>query len=646
MCGIAGFLSPDFFNEHGRAEVIVSAMRDSIRYRGPDDAGSWVDEDAHVALGHRRLSILDLSPAGHQPMVSADGRLVIAYNGEIYNHAELRAELIAGGYQPRSTSDTEVILEYFARHGITATLARLHGMFAIALWDRETRELTLIRDRLGIKPLYWSLQGRLFSFASELKALRNHPGFRPRLNRDAVATFLRHGYITGPHSIYQDTFKLEPGTLLRYRSGGTVLVERYWDLADAVATGTAARGAFQDRGLEELHSLLLDSVSRHMVADVPLGALLSGGIDSTLVTALMQASSSRPVKTFTIGFNEAGFDEAPYARDIARHLGTEHHELYVDTAHAQEIIPRLTEWYDEPFSDSSQIPTYLVSEMTRRHVTVVLSGDGGDELFTGYTRYVDGARLWRRATVLPAFARRGLSRALLATPEALWDRLFGLVPRKWRPSQAGYKVHKVARSFDRSGPDDMYIQMLSHWQAPDAMVNGGHEPKGVLWDRSLISRIPDFIDRMQYIDTVTYLPDDILTKVDRASMAVSLEARVPLLDHRVVEYAWRLPQEIKLRNGRGKLALRQILAQYVPPPLTERPKMGFGVPIDIWLRNGLRDWAETLLDRRHLQSQGLLDSAVVHQRWDAHQAGENWAYPLWNVLMLQDWLQRYPCDDD
>jgi asparagine synthase (glutamine-hydrolysing) len=645
MCGIAGFLET---RANGMAaedrNAVLARMTDALRHRGPDDRGFWCDAEAGVWLGHRRLSIVDLSPAGHQPMVSQCGRFVIAYNGEIFSHREMRAELEAAGCTFRGHSDTEVMLEAISRWGLDATLPRLIGMFAIALWDRADKTLTLVRDRVGIKPLYWLDTGGLVLFGSELKALREHPGWTPEVDRDAIAAFMRHNYIPAPFSVYRDVRKLEAGCYAVFSRERPPRHVRYWDLREVVGAGQRQRRQVDDaQAIDTMEALLRDSVKRRMVADVPLGALLSGGIDSSLVTALMQAQSAQRVRTFSIGFSEAGYDEAPFAKAIAQHLGTEHTELYVEPNHALDIIPRLSQWWDEPFADSSQIPTYLVCELTRRHVTVVLSGDGGDEVFCGYTRYLLGAQLWSRMHRLPPALRRLLARTIRSVSPAAWERLAGVLPARLRPPHVGARAHKFADGLDRTDPDAVYLQMLSHWHEPTVVVLGSREARGRLWDADARTVVPNFVERMQYLDTLTYLPDDILTKVDRASMAVALEARVPLLDHRVVEAAWRLPLHMKLRDGKGKWMLRQILSRHVPPSLFERPKMGFGVPIDRWLRGPLRDWAEHLLGETRLRAQGLLDPAPIRARWQAHVEGSaNWAYPLWNVLMLQSWIDRNP----
>ncbi|MCZ6619936.1 MAG: asparagine synthase (glutamine-hydrolyzing) [Gammaproteobacteria bacterium] len=642
MCGIAGFIDTRGKTSTVPLSETVRQMAAELTHRGPDDSGEWYDDEQRIALGHRRLAILDLSSAGHQPMTSASGRFVIAYNGEVYNFAELRAELADVGLTFRGHSDTEVILEAISTWGLEKTLPRLIGMFAIALWDKERCELSLVRDRLGIKPLYWGYLDGSLIFASELKAFRPYPGWHPTLNRDAIAAYLRHNYIPTPHCIYQGVHKLQPGCYLTFAVGREPEIHHYWDFRDIAARAVADRRPIEAEEAEQtLDELLRDAVSKRMVADVPLGALLSGGVDSSLVTALMQAQSNRPIKSFSIGFAEAEYDEAPYARKIAAHLGTDHTELYVEPGHALDIIPKIPQWYDEPFADSSQIPTYLVCELTRKHVTVALSGDGGDELFAGYNRYTLGAQIWHRTQFFPEFLRKAVGTNLRRIQESSFDKLAKLLPSSRRPTLFGHKVHKLADGLLRPDSDAMYRQLVTHWRDPNGIVIGASEPQGHLWNPDYQKTIPEFTERMQFLDTLTYLPDDILTKVDRASMAVSLEARVPLIDHRVVEFAWQLPLHLKIHRGRSKILLRRVLDRYVPREMTDRPKMGFGVPIDLWLRDSLRDWAESLLDERRLREQGLLDPAPIREKWRAHLAGENWAYPLWDVLMLQAWLDHY-----
>lgn len=643
MCGIAGMFDRAARTDENLLHATAKAMGDALAHRGPDDDGVWTDASAGIALAFRRLAIRDLSPAGHQPMVSASGRFVIAFNGEVYSHAEIARDLEARGVRFRGHSDTEVMLESFAAFGVRATVERLIGMFAIALWDREDRSLVLIRDRLGIKPLYWGQFGDLILWGSELKALRTHPGWRPEIDRDAVAGYLRHAYVAAPNSIYRHVHKLPPGSILTLRPGAEPKVESYWDARSIVGqAGHDRLDLSDDAAVDRLQSLLHDAVGRRMIADVPLGAFLSGGIDSSTVVALMQAQSSRPVQTYTIGFRDQAFDESQDAKAVAAHLGTDHTELYVEPAHALEIIPRLADIYDEPFADSSQIPTFLVSEMTRRHVTVALSGDGGDELFAGYNRYTSGQRIWNRLQRVPAPLRALAAAGIHALPPETWDRLTAILPKRARDLFSGRRLYKAAGSIDDRHGDSLYRAIVTQWDRPETLVTNSREPRGILWDDRLRSEVPDFVERMQLLDLVTYLPDDILTKVDRASMDVALEVRVPLLDHRVAEFAFRLPSRLKLRDGKGKWLLRQVLYRYVPQALVERPKMGFGVPIASWLRGPLRDWAENLLDARQLAEGGLVDPAPVRRAWTAHLAGgRNLEYPLWTVLMLEAWRRRW-----
>jgi len=592
MCGVTGFWVYSSGKSQGELEGITSKMSDTLHNRGPDSSGVWSDQEYGITLGHRRLSIIDLSPAGHQPMVSSDQRWVIVYNGEIYNYREIRTELEKSGTGFSGHTDTEVLLEACAAWGINATVQKLIGMFAFALWDREERRLFLVRDRLGIKPLYWGHFGDLFLFGSELKALRAHPGWSPEINRDALSGFLRHNYVPSPATIYKGVFKLQPGCILTIKSGEGPRIESYWNLADVINSNAGINSNISDKeAVNALDHLLRDAVARRMVADVPLGAFLSGGIDSSTVVALMQAQSSQPVHTYSIGFHESGFNEAQHAAEVAKHLGTEHTELYVTSVEARDVIPGLAEIYDEPFADSSQIPTCLVSSLTRQHVTVALSGDGGDECFAGYTRYFLAERIRKSHKLIPGPARKLLAYLIRTIPPRTLDRLAATLPARIRPTQFAHRVHKLSDILAAEG-DEFYRQLVSHWDQPDSIVIAGHEQKSLAWDPDIAHRVPGFVDRMRYYDLMTYLPDDILTKVDRASMAVSLEARVPLLDHRVVEYTWTLPMHMKIRKGQGKWLIRQVLYQYVPKHLVERPKMGFGVPIDHWLRGPLREWGD------------------------------------------------------
>jgi asparagine synthase (glutamine-hydrolysing) len=642
VCGIAGFVDGRVERNEDALRLVADSMANALTHRGPDDAGVWVDAAAGVALGFRRLAIIDVSQAGHQPMVSACGRYVVVFNGEIYNHRQLREELRSTSY--RGHSDTEVMLAAFTRWGVSEATPRFNGMFAFAVWDKQRRSLTLGRDRMGEKPLYYGRVGEDFLFGSELKALRASPGFHAEIDRDALTLFLRHGYIPAPHSIYQGISKLLPGHLLNITSEGTGTPGPYWSARDAAEHGVAHRlTCSEDEALEQLEELLQDSVRLRLEADVPLGAFLSGGIDSSLVVALMQSQMSEPVRTFTIGFTEPGYDEAPHAKAVAAHLGTSHTELYVTPEEARAVIPQLPSMYDEPFSDSSQIPTHLVSALARRDVTVSLSGDGGDELFGGYTRYLLLGQLWGKLSRVPLPIRRAAASVLEGIPARRWDSLFDVaapvLPARARQSHPGDKLHKLAASVRHERPEDIYLQLVSLWQQPSSVVLGATEPLTPLTSPPAGLSFSDPALRAMLVDSVTYLPDDILAKVDRAAMAVSLETRVPLLDHRLFEFAWQLPTGYLMRNGGGKHLLRRVLHKYVPPALVERPKMGFGVPIGVWLRGPLREWAEGLLDERRLSQQGLLDPRPVRAAWDQHLSGQaDLKYQLWAVLMLQAWL--------
>ena len=695
MCGFAGFLSAQPGGLEG-LEAAATRMANAIAHRGPDDSGAWADVQAGIALGHRRLSIVDLSPAGHQPMASRSGRFVLAFNGEIYNHLELRAELETTEGSPypgpaprgdgvghgdgtrwwRGHSDTETLLAGFEQWGIEATLAKTVGMFAIALWDVQERTLHLARDRFGEKPLYYgwagSGAGRAFVFGSELKALRAFTGFANPVCREALAQYMRFMVVPAPRSIYQGVYKLEPGCVLALTGAppaeapaqplrppavhGSLSVRRWWALADVVQAGAKNQLTDEVEAIDALDQRLGDAVRLQSLADVPLGAFLSGGVDSSAIVALMQQQSTRPVKTFTVGFEEAGFDESPHARAVAKHLGTDHAELFVTVAEAQAVIGQLPAMYDEPFADSSQIPTHLVCRAARQQVTVALSGDAGDELFGGYNRYFWGPRIWAKLAWMPYPVRQALGAAISAMPVAGWDALSrpvnALLPGGKGIARAGDKAHKLAtRLGGVRNLDDLYLSLVSEWQDPAQVVRGEGgglvvEPPSQLDDPAPVTGVADSPLRMMYRDSMTYLPDDILCKVDRAAMATSLETRVPFLDHRVAELAWKMPLSMKIRGGQGKWALRQVLYKYVPQVLIERPKAGFGIPVGQWIRGPLRPWAESLLDAQRLASEGYFHPGPIRKRWAEHLSGHHdHTASLWAVLMFQAWLTENHCVD-
>ena len=648
MCGIVGFWNPSANDSSTELENLVLRMAGAIHYRGPDDQGTWVDPGVGLALGFRRLAILDLTPSGRQPMVSSDGRYIIIFNGEVYNHLDLRQQLEALKHTFRGTSDTEVMLAAISQWGIDDAVNRFNGMFAIAVWDRRDRSLYLLRDRLGIKPLYYGWVNGVFFFGSELKALRAHPSFRGRIDRNALTLLLRHNYIPAPYSIYTGIEKLMPGTILKLDTpnpSSPTEKRTFWSAREIVESGVMEplRCTAADV-TDELETLLKDSVKMRMVADVPLGGFLSGGIDSSTVIALMQSQSTLPIKTFTLGFYEDNYDEALIAKQVANYLGTEHTELYVTPQEAQAAIPRLPEIYDEPFSDSSQIPTYLVSQLARQKVTVSLSGDGGDELFGGYDRYLLGDTLWKYMRKLPATFRKHGGHMLTSILPRFWDIIsrFGkILPRETSTSDLGSRLFKFARALSLENPEAVYRLIVSHEDRPENIVLGGRELLTALNNPDVWVFDLGVIERMQYLDMITYLPNDILTKLDRASMAVSLEARVPMLDHRLVEFAWTLPLSMKVHDNTGKWILRQVVKRYIPEELINRPKMGFGVPIGIWMRGPLREWVESLLNEDRLRREGYFNPEPIRKKWSEHLSGQhNWQYYLWNFLMFQAWLEE------
>jgi asparagine synthase (glutamine-hydrolysing) len=645
MCGIAGFISP-----HGEtAEELrhhAGRMSEAIAHRGPDGQGVWCDARHGVVLGHRRLAVVDLSPLGAQPMVSACGRYVVTFNGEIYNHLALRRAL--GPLPWRGHSDTETLLACFMRHGVHESLSHLVGMFAFAVWDTQRLTLTMARDRMGEKPVYY---GRLpagdFLFGSELKALRAHPRWQASIDRDALAMYMRHNTIPAPLSIYQGISKLQPGCWIDVAADGSVRHGEYWRIQDVAHIAREHPVRLDDvQATAQLRALLDDAVHDQMVADVPLGAFLSGGVDSSAIVASMRRQASTRVRTFTIGFTEKGFDEAIHARAVAQHLDTDHTELYIAPADALAVIPNLAAMYDEPFADSSQIPTYLVSRMTRGQVTVALSGDGGDELFAGYNRYLLADQTWRWLDKVPLALRRLAARSLLAAAPSTWDAVASTVsatlPRLRRYGAVGDKLHKFAADvMCAQSRIAMYRGLVSHWNDPTAIVLGASARTTLIDEPPPEGLSP--IEHMCLLDQATYLPDDILVKVDRAAMRVSLETRVPLLDHRIVEFAWRLPLRQKIRDGTTKWLLRQVLYQDVPQALIERPKQGFAVPLGDWLRGALRPWAEALLDPTRIRREGFFEVTALRAKWDQHLRGErNWQFHLWDALMFQAWHEAEP----
>jgi asparagine synthase (glutamine-hydrolysing) len=666
MCGIAGFLTAGFRDESVMTNV-ATTMADTMRHRGPDGEGVWVNPRQGIALGHRRLAIQDLSPQGRQPMQSRSGRYWITYNGEVYNFTQLHRELSELGCQFRGHSDTEVLLGAIDMWGLEAALGRFVGMFAFGLWDQEEQQLYLVRDRLGEKPLYFGWLKENFLFASELKALRVFPGWYADVDRDALALHMQYGYIPAPFSIYKGIYKLPAGTFLTIRAGQNMascrfspyadvhtvhnlFPESYWSMKAVANEGLLRAIKSETEAIATLDQLLHEAVRGQMIADVPLGAFLSGGIDSSTVVAVMQSESHSPVRTFTIGFHEQDYDEAKYARKIAAHLGTQHTELYVTPADALAMVPELVAIYDEPFSDASQIPTCIVSKMARQQVTVCLSGDGGDELFAGYNRYYWVERFYRLTRFLPMGLCRMASTILSTVSPIYWDRLFAfmektLLRRADSHTAVGLKLQKLSYLLRQSDPLAMYQEVISYWSEPASLVLQTHHQSDGFTGKAALQNADDFIHKVMYWDQMYYLPDDNLAKVDRASMAVGLETRLPLLDHRIVEFAWRVPLSMKIVGGKTKWLLRQVLQKYVPATLFERPKMGFSVPVGEWLRGPLRDWAEELLSPTRLSEEGFFDVPSVQQRWYEHVTGrKNWQLALWSVLMFQAWYRASKSD--
>lgn len=641
MCGFAGFYGPS----NASSEETLRAMTDAIVHRGPDDQGSWVDPEAGIHLGFRRLSILDLSQAGHQPMVSHCGRYVCVFNGEIYNFQELKDRL--GSREFRGHSDTEILLEHIQTFGLEETLKLTAGMFALAVWDRERKELSLARDRLGEKPLYYGWSNGTLFFASELKALRPHPEFQPEIDRNVLALYLGVAYVPSPWSIYRGIYKVPAGSFLTLREPTRPVdfdpfpdrsahsPRLYWDMK---AVANQPRQDLPDaEAVEQLDQILKRTIAKEMISDVPLGGFLSGGIDSSAVVAVMQAVSPKPVRSFTIGFHEGGFNEAEHAKAVAQHLGTDHTELYVTAQETRDVLPLVPQIYDEPFADPSQIPTYLVSKLARQDVTVCLSGDGGDEFFGGYNRYFMAERVWGKVGRMPKPVRRSIRNALTALSPGFYDRVGRVIGSRVR--LAGDKAHKLANLMDVKSADEMYVRLVSQWPDPTSIVKGSCPEETVFGQAQGYFSNLGFTERMMATEALTYLPDDIMVKVDRAAMAVSLESRAPFLHHEVAEFAWSLPFRQKVRDDKGKWILRQVLDRYVPRHLIERPKMGFAVPIDSWLRGPLREWAEPLLSRQRLESDGYFEVEPIRRRWEEHLSGRrNWQYQLWCILMFQAWL--------
>jgi asparagine synthase (glutamine-hydrolysing) len=646
MCGIAGYINYPNNNLNVDNQTVINKMLHAIIHRGPDDTGHWISAQHNVVLGHRRLSIIDLTTAGHQPMQSSCGRYVLVFNGEIYNFVALRSELEQLGHKFSGHSDTEVVLVAVMQFGLQAAVERFNGMFAFALWDNKLQQLYLVRDRVGIKPLYYGWCKSGFLFGSELKALRAYPDFNSEIDRDVLSLYFKYNYIPAPYSIYKKIYKLLPGTILTIAAGhpdAEIKPVPYWSAVQVIQQPRLHISTAE--ATQQLEQLLCDAVKLRMMADVPLGAFLSGGIDSSLVVALMQQQSSQPVKTFSIGFSEDQYNEAEYAKAVADHLHTEHTELYVSPTDAMAVIPQLPILYDEPFADVSQIPTFLVSQLARQKVTVSLSGDGGDELFGGYNRYFWGDNIWRKIKYCPLIMRKLFAILLHSIAPQQWDKVFTLfgfmLPKNMQVQLPGDKIHKLANILTATRSHDLYKQLLVLTNNSDELVQGGYASALNARLYQKLNSEQSFIEQMMFWDMNYYLPDDILTKVDRASMGVSLEARVPLLDHRVVEFAWQLPLSMKVRNNQGKCLLREVLYQHVPRKLLERPKMGFGVPIGTWLRGSLREWAEDLLNEQRLLCEGYLNPAPIMQKWREHLTGKrNWQYHLWGILMFQSWLRH------
>tara|TARA_Y100000310_G_scaffold10215_1_gene10938 strand:+ start:7605 stop:9536 length:1932 start_codon:yes stop_codon:yes gene_type:complete len=641
VCGFSGFSYSSGFPTS--SEKLLNDMGDAIVARGPDSGGVWSCDIDKIGFSHRRLAIVDLSPAGHQPMESITQRYVIAFNGEVYNHNDIRDEIEKESSTVihwKGHSDTETLLAGIEVWGLEATLKKCIGMFAIALWDRKDKTLSLARDRFGEKPLYYSQQGDMFIFGSETKSFRAHPDFHAEISRDSLALLMRHNYIPAPYSIYDGVYKLLPGTIATYKNG-ELEHSTYWSAYDSFSDESDVFTS-DEEAISSLEDTLKQAIGRQMMADVPLGAFLSGGIDSSLIVSLMQSMSNRPIKTFSIGFKEEGYNEAEFAKQVAEHLGTDHTELYVSADDALKVVDELADIYDEPFSDSSQIPTYLVSKMAKEHVTVSLSGDAGDELFCGYNRYLMTNSLWSKLNKTPLFLRKSLAKLFTSISIEKWNKVNQILPSKVKMNNLGDKLHKAATVITCSSVDQLYKGLVSHWHHPEDVVLRAKEPLTALTDVARVPQIEHPILKMMALDTVSYMTDDILVKVDRAAMANSLETRVPFLDHTVFEHAWKQSFSTKLNGDITKDCLRKILFKYVPRELIERPKTGFGIPLDTWLRGPLKDWASELLNKERLEKEGFFDAQVLNTMWQEHQSGErNWQYLLWDVLMFQAWFEKH-----